>query len=185
MFLPKVVPAKKLLFFSGQKLRCFQRSYMGDPMSMRDFEDDEITTSNWDLVGDDPMPQLDIWKKTDRYDSKRWIFSSNLEPWGVTFLRGLNFRMWRKRRHLRPGLSEKEYITVSSLKVGPDFLRLRSWTLWPCKAPVTFWNFRYTMTLIPAYYPWQESDRADTKKNPWLLIHMVRLPDFITHMKIP
>jgi len=60
VFLPKAVPAKKLLFFSGQKLRCFQRSYMGDPMSMRDFEDDEITTSNWDLVGDDPMPQLDI-----------------------------------------------------------------------------------------------------------------------------
>lgn len=59
------VPAKscacqKVAVFSGQKLRCFQRSYMGDPMSMRDFEDDEITTSNWDLVGDDPMPQLDI-----------------------------------------------------------------------------------------------------------------------------
>ena len=41
----------------------FQRSYMGGPMSMRDFEDDEITTNNmvprqpgWDLVGDDPMP---------------------------------------------------------------------------------------------------------------------------------
>ena len=71
------VPAKscacqKVAVFSGQKLRCFQRSYMGDPMSMRDFEDDEITTSNWDLVGDDPMPQLDIWKKAEIFDEGKW-----------------------------------------------------------------------------------------------------------------
>ena len=52
-----VVPAKKVAGNKWPKFPpFFQRSYMGGPMSLRDFEDDEMTTSNCDLVGDDSMP---------------------------------------------------------------------------------------------------------------------------------
>lgn len=44
---------------------------MGDPMSMRDFEDDEMTTSNWDIGGFFPCRNW-IFEKTLEFDEGKW-----------------------------------------------------------------------------------------------------------------